>query len=176
MPRQTTPRVKPFKGIFRTSRKSEARAHARASSGSGSRSWRRYCSPTSVVGQGFIVWWGSAGRTTETFRGAVAAARFSNLHKSLRWLWGSIFSSLRNACISDVFAFRRLLFPVPPALGTAGRILDSTWLGGYMEAPRIFSFISGLKRPVLSSIDIANFAPKPARGQYPRGEQQVHFP
>ena len=78
--------------------------------------------------------------------------------------------------MSDVFAFRKLLFAAPPVLGDACRILDWTGLGGYMEAPRISTVIFGLERPVLSSIDIAHFAPELAGGQYPRGEQQVHFP
>ena len=78
--------------------------------------------------------------------------------------------------MSDVFAFRKLLFAAPPVLEDARRIRDSTWLGGYMKAPAVFTVIKGLERPVLSSIDIAHFAPERAEGQYPRGEQKVHFP
>ena len=39
-----------------------------------------------------------------------------------------------------------------------------------------FSFINGRQRPVPSSIDIADFAPCPAKEQYPRGEQPMHSP
>ena len=61
--------------------------------------------------------------------------------------------------MSDVFASRKVLFVVPPAFGDEDWVLDCTWLGPYMETPRLFTFISGLERPVLSSIDTAHFAP-----------------
>ena len=78
--------------------------------------------------------------------------------------------------MSDAFPFSKVLFVAPQAFGDAGLMLDCSWLGTYMGVPRIMSFISGLERPVLSSIDIAHFAPAPAKEQYPHGEQQVHFP
>ena len=78
--------------------------------------------------------------------------------------------------MSEVFAFRKLRLAALPALLTSGLILDWIWLGEYMESPRISTVIFGLKRPVLSSIDSAHFAPESAKLQYPRGEQQVHFP
>ena len=78
--------------------------------------------------------------------------------------------------MSVAFAFRKVLLAVPSAFGDSGRILDCSWLGGYMKVPRVLSFIRGLKGLGLSSTDIAHFAPEPAKEQYPRGEQQVHFP
>jgi hypothetical protein len=78
--------------------------------------------------------------------------------------------------MSAALALLKLFFGVPQVLGMDGWVLDCTGLGTYMEVPRILSFISGLERPVLWSIDIAHFAPQPAKEQYPQGEQQMHFP
>ena len=78
--------------------------------------------------------------------------------------------------MSGVFAFRKFLFAAPPAFRTAGLMLDWNWLGEYMESPPISTVVFGLKRPVLSSIDSAHFAPESAKAQYPRGEQRVHSP
>ncbi len=75
-----------------------------------------------------------------------------------------------------MLALRKSLFGVLSVLGADAWFLDCTWMGPYMEAPLVFPFISGRERPVLSSIDIAHFAPQSAKEQYPRGEQQVHFP
>jgi len=78
--------------------------------------------------------------------------------------------------MSAVLASLKLFLGVPPVLGIDVWVLDCVWVGPYMESPRVFPFIFGLERPVLSSIDVAHFAPHPAKEQYPRGEQQVHFP
>ena len=130
---------------------------------------------------------GSARGTTETFPGAFIAALLSNLQSSLRWLRGSVFSSLRYARTSAVLALRKSILASAPLREICGSVFDCACIWPNIKAPGIFrsssvhhSFvkpsIKGRERPVPASIDIAHFAPLPPKGQYPRGEQQVHFP
>ena len=81
------------------------------------------------------VWVGSARRTTETFPGALAAALLNNLHRSLRWLRGSVLNSLRYARTSAVLALRKSILASAPLLEICGSVLDCACIGPYIKAP-----------------------------------------
>jgi hypothetical protein len=97
------------------------------------------------------VWVGFARRTTETFPGALAAALLNNLQSSLRWLRGSVFSSLRYARTSAVLALQKSILAKAPLLEICGSVLACACIGPYMEAPLIFR----------SSMDVSDLSSRP---------------